>query len=421
MLKIDSNIRNSTKLMNSILDTISSAVFVIDKCYNVVEYNSAFVNIFGSTSVNPIEELCGCEAFVDHSRDELNIAVVIDDGEGEFCHNCSIKKAIDSTIIEGKKIGRRIIEKEFVVGEEHSKKYFMFSSKPISIAGEVHAVVVIDDITDMEKVKAELVDRNVKVSEYNRIFTEEMDLAKRVQRSIIPLKFLKHKDYVLTSRYYPLKAVGGDMYDYFVIDEDKIGILMCDVVGHGVAASLITTMIKAILASSRELHAKPVDFVTKLNQGIISIAEGFYMTLIYGVIDVSTSEFKFVRAGHPLPVSIRSEGGVSEIGTISNIMVGVDRDYVFKEEVHRIELGEKLMIYTDGLMDIGSSYLGYEEEVFDILRETSDLKVEKIIEALEVNVKRRMLIDRRKDDVCMIMIGRNKDEESINGEVWHGL
>ncbi len=413
MLKIDDNIRNSTKLMNSILDTISSAVFVIDKHYNVVEYNSSFLDIFGSTSVNPIHELCGAEAYKSPSNKEHNIGIYLDSESCEVCDNCSIKKAIDCTILDGRCIERQIINRDFIEGDEVKKRYFLFSSKPISISGEVHAVVVIDDITHMEEVKAELIDRNNEISKYNKLFKEEMQLAKKVQRSIIPLKSIRHKGYTLTSRYYPLQAVGGDMYDYFVVDEDKIGILMCDVVGHGIGASLITTMIKAILESSRSLHTKPKDFVTKLNESIIRIADGFYLTLIYGIIDVSTSKFSFVRAGHPFPVSIDKNEGVKEIGSVDNIFVGLEKGYDFKEETYSIRAGEKILIFTDGLMDIGSSYEGYEDEVFSILSEEVNAPVEKIIESLEVNVRKRLLSDIKKDDVCIIMIGRKDDESDI--------
>ncbi len=411
MLEFEKDIRDSAELLGLVIDSISSAVFIIDENYNVTLKNSAFTTMFDSYQDNPIDKFCGEDKRVlngnyfsldDKGESGKQQKGVTNDKEG-----CILRRSIDTTLRERKIIEKKVFERIFITAEKKEKKYFVFTTKPITIKGKNHVLIVIDDITYIQKIKSELIDRNEIIDEYNKKFNKELELAKRVQRSIVSLKMVEHKDYVINSRYFPLGALGGDMYDYFVIDDTKIGVLMCDVIGHGIAASLVTTMIKAILESSKALLCYPNKFVKKLNQSLMNIANGFYLSLIYGVIDVESSQFKFVRAGHPYPVVIRDCCDIFKLKQTDNFILGMDSDYDFSEESIVLKKDDKLLLYTDGLVEVGDKDDGHEDMVFDILKNNAAGTGEEILNALEINLKKRMLNSVRKDDVCMVMIRKN--------------
>lgn len=404
-------------LLAAVLNNINSAVFIVDENREIIKYNSLFADMFKNDNLDLIESstfcrntiLCQSKTAADSKSDEDDTSY--DDTmcklrpDSPHCLNCYIRSAIENAIYLGKDTVDKMIGREFIEAGQLSRHYFKYSVKPIQIEDSTYALIIIDDVSDIENTKAELIDQNLKIQKYNDVYREELKLANRVQSSIIPKNSFKAKGYTIDFKYFPLGELGGDMFDYFVIDDSHIGVVLCDVMGHGLASALITTMIKATLESSRQFYTYPERLVKYLNDQMISIFEDAYMTMIYGLIDTDKHEFTFVRAGHPKPWLI-TKTGVSVMGIEDNVMLGVDPNAKFTKETISIDEGSRVLIFTDGLIDIGHKNSGYEKEIIKLVSDYSGHNSHNFLQGLESNINQRLSERSHEDDICVLAIER---------------
>lgn len=394
-------------VLAEVLNNINSAVFVVDKNRHILKYNDMFLKLFGLKNKKMEElfsrhtDLCQQKTFGLNGNYSDNFT----EDHHVHCVNCIIKKAIDKAINFGIETNNELIGREHIDKGILRKIYYKYSVKPIEISKQKLATIIIDDISDVENTKMELLEQNIKIKKYNDLFKDELKLANKIQRSIIPKKSFRTKGYEIDFRYFPLGEVGGDFFDFFKIDEKHIGVLICDVMGHGLASSLVTTMVKATIESSRQFFLEPNKLVKYLNNQMIKIFEDEYMTMIYGLIDTSKHNFIFVRAGHPKPWFI-NKNSVTVMGMEDNIMLGVDKRAKFNCESFHIEKGSKIMIFTDGLTDIGKQNSGYEKELINMVEQYSQDKTEDLLDRIEENVGIRLKEDVHPDDICVLTIER---------------
>src|SRR5690606_29783868 len=104
-------------------------------------------------------------------------------------------------------------------------------------------------------------------------------------------------------RYISAAAVGGDFFDFFAINDTSAGILICDVMGHGMRAALITAIMRGLIEELMDAAAEPGSFLTEINRSLRAILrqtrEPFLATAFYGVVDLKSGDFTFANAGHP--------------------------------------------------------------------------------------------------------------------------
>ncbi len=403
--KKNAGVKTSQKILDAdvgadvlavVLNNINSAVFVVDKDRHILKYNNVFLDFFGIKGKDIDTIFCETPVFGDKLARNVSVSEERENPRHQI--NCAIKTAIDIAIVEGKETKNQILKGECVLDHAFKNLHYKFSVKPLNIEGEVYAIIIIDDITDIENTKLE-------IQKFNDLLKADLKLANKVQMSIIPKKRLQAQGYNLDFRYFPLGEVGGDVFDYFTIDKTHIGVLICDVMGHGLASSLVTTMVKATIESSRQLFLSPNKLVKYLNNQIIKIFENAYLTAIYGVIDTKNNTFTFVRAGHPRPWRL-NKNSVTVMGMQNNIMLGVDPKARFKEDSFSIEKNSKIMIYTDGLIDIGKQNSGYESEVIRMVEESSGAKTCVLLDNIAENVGKRLEDQIHADDICVIVIER---------------
>lgn len=149
-------------------------------------------------------------------------------------------------------------------------------------------------------------------------------------------------------------TLGGDFYDFIRINDDQTAIAVGDVVGHGVRAALLMSKIMGFLRSRPPTIARPCQFVTDLNRMLLDLADKsgtpVPCSLFYAVIDGPTGMGFFVNAGHPRPyLCDRNVCHISPLGG-RNILLGVE-DFEPNEACHTFSPGERMVLYTDGLMD----------------------------------------------------------------------
>ena len=189
-------------------------------------------------------------------------------------------------------------------------------------------------------------------AEKERIDTE-LSLATNIQASMLPHIFPAFPDrpeFEIYASMAPAKEVGGDFYDYFLIDDDHLGMVIADVSGKGVPAALFMMASKIILQSVAMLGRSPGEILAKTNEAICSNNEALmFVTVWIGILELSTGKLTCANAGHEKPVLKHSDGRYELYRDHHGFVIGGMEGMQYKEYVIQLEPGAKLFVYTDGV------------------------------------------------------------------------
>ena len=137
----------------------------------------------------------------------------------------------------------------------------------------------------------------------------ELELARRIQFSLLPTAFPASTAFRVAARYVPMTSVAGDLYDYLVAGECQAGLLIADVSGHGVPAALIASMVKMAAISQRPNSAHPARLLAGMNAALSGNTQGQFATAAYVHLDATARELRYAAAGHPPMLMLRAWGG----------------------------------------------------------------------------------------------------------------
>lgn len=192
------------------------------------------------------------------------------------------------------------------------------------------------------------------VQKTSRIETE-LDLATKIQVSMLPClfpAFPDHENLDLRAYYHPAKEVGGDFYDYFIIDKSHIGVVIADVSGKGVGAALFMAISKTVLKNQLQLGLSPEEAIKNANKQLCENNEsGLFVTCWAGVYDIDTGVLTFVNAGHNPPVLIRKGQKPEFIKQRSGFVLAGFEGFQYKQEELKLESGDEMFFYTDGVTE----------------------------------------------------------------------
>jgi len=228
--------------------------------------------------------------------------------------------------------------------------------KPAELGARLHAA---ERVLALE---ARLENHNRKLANAYEQLSRELELAKAMQLAMLPdranlgrIRF----DWMFEASSY----VGGDMFDYFSIDERYLCFYVIDVSGHGVSAAMMAFSAQHLLLSSAQQIAKTIArqggdlgsaaeaMVAGYNRHFMKLKDtSLYLTMIYGLIDVASGKVALVQAGHPPPILVNPCGAVTPIGD-GGLPVGILHNAAY--EAHLVELtpGSRLFLYSDGITD----------------------------------------------------------------------
>lgn len=198
-------------------------------------------------------------------------------------------------------------------------------------------------------------------NQLNRYFHEldqEMRLAGRLQRDFLPTKLPQMPPLSFTAMYRPATWVSGDMYDVFRIDESHVGLFLIDAMGHGIAAGLLTMFLRQALVAKR-INGRdyeivgPAEAVAALNETLVAqeLPNCQFVTGVYAIVDTEKLELRVARGGHPYPLLIHPDGSIHELPAPGGLLgiPGLPADFA-EQRVH-LAPGDKVLMYTDGLLD----------------------------------------------------------------------
>jgi sigma-B regulation protein RsbU (phosphoserine phosphatase) len=182
----------------------------------------------------------------------------------------------------------------------------------------------------------------------------------------------------------PAREVGGDFFDYFLFDRDRLGVVVGDVSGKGVPAALFMAVTRTLLRATAQHIANPGECLTYVNNTLLGQnASGMFVTLFYGLLDMRSGELQFANAGHNPPYLISSQG-VRALPERSGPMLGVIGGVEYVTHAYHIRSGESIVLYTDGVTEATDPDRNFFEEhrLEQFLRERSEEPAQVIADGL---------------------------------------
>jgi serine phosphatase RsbU (regulator of sigma subunit) len=248
------------------------------------------------------------------------------------------------------------------------------------------------------------------IKQQNEEHLLDMKSAAKIQRSLLPENLPSPGHIRFLARYIPCERIGGDFYNAFQIDEHTVGFFIADVSGHGVPSAMITIFLKQEISYlSKKVHKRghysvvsPKDVLHRFNRSYIEnkIGEGtYFVTIVYCIYDIEEQRLTVSIAGHhALPV-IRRKGGELEPIELQGFPIGwFDIDEEYNEKQYKLESGDTLFLYTDGLLDIARGKGRIDFETVHSLFQRKDM--EKTFDRMVRGYEKRKESER--DDVTLL-------------------
>jgi sigma-B regulation protein RsbU (phosphoserine phosphatase) len=178
---------------------------------------------------------------------------------------------------------------------------------------------------------------------------KELEIARRIQTSILPSAYPESAHFNVAARYVPMTTVAGDFYDFLVADQTQAGLLIADVSGHGVPAALIASMVKLAATSQRANAADPAMLLSGMNTVLHGNTQEQFVTAAYVYLDAVSSTLRYSAAAHP-PMLLLRTGEVIPVEK-NGLMLATFSFATYSTAEYPLQSGDRLVLYTDGILE----------------------------------------------------------------------
>jgi serine phosphatase RsbU (regulator of sigma subunit) len=177
----------------------------------------------------------------------------------------------------------------------------------------------------------------------------ELEMARQIQLSILPSDTPKIPGLDIVARYLPMTSVAGDFYDFIILDDKRVGILVADVSGHGLPSALIASMLQVALTAQVAHASEPERVLSGLNQALCGKFERNFVTAAYVFVDMEKKLMTYAGAGHPpLLFSRKSTGKVSAVSE-NGLFLGMFPEATYSSLELPVQAEDRVVLYTDGI------------------------------------------------------------------------
>lgn len=188
------------------------------------------------------------------------------------------------------------------------------------------------------------------------VLQNELDVASKIQQSILPTRFPKDDNYELFANMEPARNVGGDFYDILMLEDDYLGLAIADVSDKGVPASLFMMSSRTLLKGTAIGIPEPSKVLRDVNDLLYEDNDAaMFVTVIYAIYSPITGEFTYANGGHNPPLIVHSDGSSTLLPTIGGIALGVAPGMSFLQDTFTLPQGDTLLLYTDGVTEAMNS------------------------------------------------------------------
>ncbi|MEI8233634.1 MAG: SpoIIE family protein phosphatase [Verrucomicrobiota bacterium] len=319
--------------------------------------------------------------------------------------------------------GKQIINREEVVVSEDAPVRWISTTKvPLrNHNGESIGIIGIGrDITERKGAEEQIFRYNAEIRQRNTEMEDDLHMAREIQQAFLPQQYptfprgasAAESSIRFCSRYIPTTAVGGDFFHILPISDTEAGVFLCDVMGHGVRAALVTAIQRALVEEMLPSASDPGRFLTQINRALLSILRRartpMFASAFSLVVDVARGCVRYANAGHPSPVHIRRQTGEVRFLCASSERpgpaLGVFKEAVYETRTCPISPRDLVLLFTDGLYEVEGSHDAFfnQEMLLDLLRKEISQPTEKLVDETLGAIRNFALGHIFTDDVCLI-------------------
>lgn len=242
---------------------------------------------------------------------------------------------------------------------------------------------------------------------------DDLTVAREIQQSILPHSFhpsMPNAENIdIYATMLAAKDVGGDFYDFFPIDETHLGFVIADVSGKGVPAAIYMAVSRTMIKANAKRGMQPKECMSLVNDLLCEEnLNSMFVTVLYGIYDIQTGEITYTNAGHDRPYLLHKDGSVEEVNSDINLALGVMGGLTFKQNSVRLEEGDVLVMFTDGVPeaeDQDHNQFG-QERLKETLLTQQGATSREIVEKITANVKDFVGEATQFDDITQLVIKR---------------
>lgn len=265
--------------------------------------------------------------------------------------------------------------------------------------------------SENERLEIAVTEKTAELTEKNRIIEDDMKLAQRVQKGLLPREFPKVSGFDYFVSYKPCLYVSGDYYDIYEIGKDHIGIFISDATGHGSSAALMVSIVKTLLVSGSWEGYSTARIVERINEFLCNnTPDDVFTTLFHCVIEKKSGKMKYTLAGHPSPlIHNLNDDTIEELEQCGG-MVGSFINTKFCEREYTLKPGSRLLAFTDGLIeavDVNGDYFGVNplEEILRAVKMGGNGgNAEKIVNLVNSSLNNHVGGESLADDVTILVV-----------------
>lgn len=238
----------------------------------------------------------------------------------------------------------------------------------------------------------------------------ELDVARHIQASMLPCLFPAFPErhvFDIYASMTPAREVGGDFYDFFLIDDDHLGIVMADVSGKGVPAALFMMIAKTLLKSAAQSGLSPSAVLEKVNSQLCENNDAeMFVTVWLGILEISTGKMRCSNAGHEYPAIMRKGGEFSLYKDRHGFVLGGLENARYREYELQLNVGDRLFVYTDGVPEAtnADNVLYGTDRMIAALNASSHDTCHDLLDALKRDVDAFVGQADQFDDITMLCI-----------------
>ena len=280
--------------------------------------------------------------------------------------------------------------------------------------------VLAEAFADLARNNQRYIEEITEITREKERVNTELKMANLIQNSMLPHSFPpfpERREFDLYASMDPAREVGGDFYDFFLIDEDHLCIVVADVSGKGVPAALFMMISKVILQSCAMLGKSAAEILTKTNEALCSSNQAeMFVTVWLGILEISTGRLTAANAGHEYPVLKKPSGSFEILKGRHGLVIGAMDGIRYREYTLPLEPGSKLFVYTDGVPEAtnADNAMFGTDRMLSALNEDPDAAPEQLLRRVRRAVDDFVKDAEQFDDLTMLCL-EFKGKEPENG------
>ena len=298
--------------------------------------------------------------------------------------------------VKGEILGVMLIEEEDPIKGSRSLHIREKRIEIIKGITQQAAIAIKNELLQREAVKSERMER-------------ELQLAREIQATFLPDTLPELTGWDIDVRWQPARQVGGDFYDFLILDENRIGFVIADVADKGMPAALFMTLIRTLIRAAAKEKSSPAAVLEQVNELLIPDSKhGMFVTVFYGIFYLNSGKIVYANAGHNPPIVKHLNQGELVQLTRTSIALGLFSDIEIEEREVSLNPGDWLLLYTDGISEAFSlqGEMFGTQRIFDLLSNHNFISSIRLLDLIEATVNEFIKGTDLLDDMTLAAIYR---------------